>query len=235
MIKSVVKDQKRYIKLWKLEIPYEVDVQYDARKLKVLGCSFTYYRDVITKDMYIKLFNYRVYLRKSRRVRHYAMRDKLSVDVCEKLLIEELEPKVGYKMNLKQPKTFNEKINWLKLHYHDPRVTVCADKFAVKEYAKELIGEEYIVPTIASWDCVDAIDFDALPNQFVLKVNWSSGFNIIVKDKSSLDLHEVKMKLNAWMQDSANSYFDTFNWGYKHMKPMIYAEEYIEQHTSINI
>ncbi|MBQ9841125.1 MAG: hypothetical protein IJO78_05970 [Erysipelotrichaceae bacterium] len=229
MIKKIVKDQKRYIQLGKLEIPYEVEVCYDARKIKLLGFSFTYFRDVVSKEKYIKILNKRVYFHKSRRMRHYAMRDRLSLENCEKLLVKEISPHVGYTMDLKNPRTFNEKINWLKLHYHDPRVTVCADKFAVKDYAKELIGEKYIVPTIGSWNCVDEIDFESLPNQFVLKVNWSSGFNIIVKDKSSLDLKDVKLKLSSWMKESANSYYDTFNWGYKHMKPVIFAEEYIEQ------
>ena len=231
MIKKIVKDEKRYIKLGNLEIPYEVEVCKDKHKIKVLGCSFTYYRDIITKNKYIKLNHKKIYFKKARRVRHYQMKDRLNLEVIEQLLVKELEPYVGYKMDLQNPKTFNEKINWLKLHNHDPRITVCADKFAVKEYAKTLIGEEYVVPTLGSWHCFEEIDFDQLPNQFVLKVNWSSGFNIIVKDKSTLDLEMVKMKLDAWMDVSANSYYDTFNWGYKNMKPIIFAEEYIEQHN----
>ena len=229
LFKKIIKNDKRYIKLGVLEVPYEVEVHHNQRKIKLLGCSFTYYRDVITKDKYFLLFSKKVYLHKSRRVRHYAMKDRLNLDVCEQLLVKELESKVGYKMDLKNPKTFNEKINWLKLHNQDPRITVCADKFAVKEYAKTLIGEEYIVPTLGCWTCFEEIDFDQLPNQFVLKVNWSSGFNIVVKDKSLLDLEDVKLKISTWMQPSANSYYDTFNWGYKNMKPVIYAEEYIEQ------
>ncbi|KLI27805.1 ATP-grasp fold amidoligase family protein, partial [Brachyspira hyodysenteriae] len=82
---------------------------------------------------------------------------------------------VGYEPNLENPKTFNEKLQWLKLYYHDTLMTKCADKYAVREYIKETIGEEYLIPLIGVWDRVEDINFDSLPNQFVLKVNWGSG------------------------------------------------------------
>ncbi|KLI14636.1 ATP-grasp fold amidoligase family protein, partial [Brachyspira hyodysenteriae] len=82
--------------------------------------------------------------------------------------------------------------------YHDPLMTICADKYAVREYIKETIGEEYLIPLIGVWDKVEDIDFNSLPNQFVLKVNWGSGQNIIVKDKSTLNIEEIKKKLEYW-------------------------------------
>ena len=95
----------------------------------------------------------------------------------------------------------------MKLYYQDPLITKCADKYAVKEYVKETIGEQYAVKTIASWNKPEDIDFDQLPDQFVLKVNWSSGYNIIVKDKSKLNKPQTIAKLKRWMQPDRNAYF----------------------------
>lgn len=136
---------------------------------------------------------------------------------------------VHYFPDFDRPRTFNEKIHWLKLYYHNPLITKCCDKYAVKEYVKEVLGEGYTVPTIAAWNNVNEIDFDALPEKFALKVNWSSGYNIIVKDKAKLDVNSAKAKISQWMQPWNNSYYVNFNWGYKNMKPVIYAEQYIEQ------
>ena len=147
----------------------------------------------------------------------------------KEILNEAFTRKVGYPINWDNPQSMNEKIMWLKLNYQNPLITKCADKFAVKDYAAEIIGEEYIVPTIASWTNPDDIDFDALPDKFVLKVNWSSGYNIIVKDKSKLDIKQTREKLRSWIKPDRNSYYQYFNWGYKNMKPVIYAEKYIEQ------
>ncbi len=133
----------------------------------------------------------------------------------------------GYFPDFEHPQSFNEKIHWLKLNYHNPLITICCDKFAVKQYAKDILGEDYSVPTLAVWENVNNINFDDLPKKFVLKVNWSSGYNIIVNDKSLLDVDEIKHRINQWMQPYNNSYYVNFNWGYKNMKPVVYAEEYL--------
>lgn len=153
----------------------------------------------------------------------------LTEEKKREILENNFKRRVGYDLNLDEPKSFNEKIMWLKLYYQDPLITKCCDKYAVKDYVTEKIGEEYIVPTIAVWDNPDDIDFDKLPEQFVLKVNWSSGYNIICKDKSKLDPEATKRQLKKWMQPDRNAYYQLFNWGFKHMKPTVYAEEYIEQ------
>lgn len=153
----------------------------------------------------------------------------LTEEKKREILENNFKRRVGYDLNLDEPKSFNEKIMWLKLYYQDPLITKCCDKYAVKDYVTEKIGEEYIVPTIAVWDNPDDIDFDKLPEQFVLKVNWSSGYNIICKDKSKLDPEATKRQLKKWMQPDRNAYYQLFNWGFKHMKPVVYAEEYIEQ------
>lgn len=160
---------------------------------------------------------------------HYNMGEMLNEKKKIEILKEAFLNRCGYELNLENPTTMNEKIMWMKLYYQDPLITKCADKYAVKDYVKEVVGEKYIVPTIASWSDPDEIDFDSLPDQFVLKVNWSSGYNIIVKDKSQLDIEAAKKKLRRWIQPDRNAYYQYFNWGYKHMKPVIYAEKYIEQ------
>ena len=160
---------------------------------------------------------------------HYRMGILLTEEKKKEILSEAFRTRVGYELNLENPKTFNEKIMWTKLYYQNPLITICSDKYAVKDYVKETIGEEYYVPTIASWDDPDKIDFDALPDRFVLKVNWSSGYNIIVKDKSTLNIPATRETLKAWMKPDRNSYYQYFNWGFKHAKPVVYAEEYLEQ------
>ena len=129
---------------------------------------------------------------------HYNMGILLTEQKKKEILKENFLRRVGYELNIDNPKTFNEKIMWSKLYYQNPLITQCCDKYAVKDYVTETIGEEYIVKTIAQWDDPDDIDFDALPDRFVLKVNWSSGYNIVVSDKSKLDIADARRKLKLW-------------------------------------
>ena len=147
----------------------------------------------------------------------------------EDFIKKEFKKYLGYDLNLENPKTFNEKIQWIKLYYNDPLMTKCADKYLVREYIKEKIGEEYLIPLLGVWDKPEDIDFDSLPNQFVLKVNWGSGQNIIVKDKSKLNINETISKLKYWLEPFSNHYFYSYEWAYKNIKPKIICEKYIEQ------
>lgn len=160
---------------------------------------------------------------------HYEMGVLLTEEKKKEILKEHFLMRVGYELNLDEPRTFNEKIMWSKLYYQNPLITKCCDKFAVKDYVKEVIGEEYVIPGIAHWSDPDDIDFDSLPDRFVLKVNWSSGYNIIVRDKSQLDIEATRKKLKKWMKPDRNAYYQFFNWGFKNVKPVVYAEEYLEQ------
>lgn len=94
--------------------------------------------------------------------------------------------------NFKNPKTYNEKLQWLKLHDRNPEYMKIVDKYEVKEYVSKLIGEEYIIPTLGIWDRFDDIDFDKLPNQFVLKCTHDSEGLVIVKDKKQLNINAYK-------------------------------------------
>ena len=128
--------------------------------------------------------------------------------------------------NLRNPEGFNEKMQWLKLHDHNPVYTKMVDKIEAKKYVASLIGDEYIIPTFAEWDNVDDIDFSVLPNQFVLKSNHDSGSLIICKDKKELDIEKAKRKM-ATSYDN-NGYWYGREWPYKNVKPRFLAEQYME-------
>ena len=108
----------------------------------------------------------------------------------------------GKKLNLNNPKTFNEKLQWLKLYDRDPEYTAMVDKYEAKKYVAERIGEEYIIPTLGVWDKVEDIDFDSLPNQFVLKCTHDSGGLVICRDKSLLNVEEAKKKLEKSLKNN---------------------------------
>ncbi len=137
---------------------------------------------------------------------------------------------VGYFPNIEKPQTLNEKILWLTQHYCNPLTRICADKYLVKDYIKQELGEDLCVPTLAVYKSVYDIDLNKLPEKFVLKVNWGWGGKqvIIVKDKSKANIDEIRMKIDDWIQPWNNFFYISYDWGYKNMKPVIYAEEYIE-------
>lgn len=167
----------------------------------------------------------------SQKYTHYLLdkEGKLTDAKKKEILSEIFKRRLGYGISWTAPRTFNSKIMWLKLNYQNPLITRCSDKFAVKDYVDETIGKGHVVPTIDWWTDPDDIDFEKLPEQFVLKVNWSSGFNIIIKDKSEIDEEQIRKQLRTWTRSSQNSYYQMFNWGYKYMSPVIYAEEYISE------
>lgn len=127
--------------------------------------------------------------------------------------------------DLKNPKTFNEKLNWLKLHDHNPIYSKLVDKYEVKPIVANMIGEEYIIPTLGVWDHFDEINFDALPRQFVLKCTHDSEGVVIVRDKDKLKKSEAKKKLEDALRQ--NFFFIGREWPYKNVKPRIIAEPYL--------
>lgn len=133
---------------------------------------------------------------------------------------------MGKKLDLKNPKTFNEKLQWLKLYDRKPIYTTMVDKYAVKKYVADLIGEEYIIPTLGVWDSFDEIDFDSLPDQFVLKCTHDSGGLVICRDKSKLDIKAAKAKIEKCLK--CKYYWGTREWPYKDVKPRIIAEKYMQ-------
>ncbi|MBQ7410444.1 MAG: glycosyl transferase [Clostridia bacterium] len=139
--------------------------------------------------------------------------------------------KILYKFIMKKecdfdsPKTYNEKLQYLKLYNRNPLYTKLVDKFEVKEYVKKIIGEEYIIPTLGVWDSFDEINFEELPEQFVLKCTHDSGGLVIVTDKSKFDKKKAKRKIEHCLK--RNYFYNNREWPYKDIKPRIIAEKYM--------
>lgn len=134
--------------------------------------------------------------------------------------------KMGKPLELENPQTFNEKIQWLKLHDRNPIYTQWVDKYEAKKLAAKAIGEEYIIPTLGVWNHFDEIDFSKLPDQFVLKCTHDSGGLVICKDKSKLDMAAAKRKIESCLKH--NFFWGQREWPYKDVKPRIIAEAYME-------
>ena len=129
-------------------------------------------------------------------------------------------------LDLKDPKTYNEKIQWLKLYNRNPFYTTLVDKHEVKKYISDVLGDEYVIPTLGIWDRFDDIDFDSLPERFALKCTHDSGSYVICKSKKDLDISAAKKKIERSMKN--NWYKVTREWPYKNVKKRIIAEQYLE-------
>lgn len=142
--------------------------------------------------------------------------------------------KMGHRLDLKSPKTFTEKIQWLKLYNRKPEYTLMVDKYAVKKYVADIIGEKYIIPTLGVWDKPEDIDWDALPNEFVLKTTHGGGSGgvVICKDKKTFDRNKAILTL----RDSMNSdiYRSLREWPYKDVKKRVLVEKYMAPKDMVN-
>lgn len=152
------------------------------------------------------------------RIRHF-LPDSLYIKVLYKL-------EMGIYPNLRNPCLFTEKIQWLKLYNRKDEYTMMVDKYEVKHYVSSIIGEKYIIPTIGVWDNFEEIDFNTLPNQFVLKTTQGSHASIICRDKKNFDIEAARLFFKH------NQYKSPYNlykeWAYKNVKPRIIAEIYME-------
>ncbi|MDR0907701.1 MAG: hypothetical protein LBM63_03740 [Rikenellaceae bacterium] len=158
---------------------------------------------------------------------------RLSPIIPERLYLKWLfRLKMGYRLNLDNPQTFSEKLQWLKLYNRKPEYTQMVDKYAVKEYVASLIGEEYIIPTLGVWERAEDIEWDKLPDKFVLKTTHGGGGCgvVICRDKSSLNRGEVIKKLNRSMK--SDIYRTLKEWPYKNVHRRIIAEELLEDKES---
>lgn len=148
----------------------------------------------------------------------------------EKYLRKMFKARLHKELNLDEPQTFNEKLQWLKLYNRKPEYTMMVDKYKVREYIAKTLGEEYLIPLIGVWDAPDEIDFDALPDQFVLKCNHNSGLGMcICKDKSKLDIPKVKAELRKGLKQ--DYYLTGREWPYKDVPRKIIAERYMIDKT----
>ena len=134
------------------------------------------------------------------------------------------------KLDLKNPQTFNEKLQWLKLYNRKPLYTTMVDKYEVKSYVSSIIGSEYIIKTLGIYENFDDIDFSKLPDRFVIKCTHDSGGVVICKDKSKFDISKARKKINECLK--SNFYFMGREWPYKNVKPRIIIEEFLDNHDN---
>lgn len=149
----------------------------------------------------------------------------------EEYLKRKFRAVMGRELDLDNPKTFNEKLQWLKLYNRKPEYTMMVDKVLVRDYIASTIGEEYLIPLLGVWDDPDEIDFDKLPDQFVLKCNHNSGTGLCVcKDKSTLNIETVKTRLRKGLAE--NYYISNREWSYRDIPRKIIGEKYMEDAIS---
>lgn len=139
----------------------------------------------------------------------------------------------GTRLDLKNPQTFSEKIQWLKIYDHRPEYTQMVDKYRVRAYIKEKIGEDYLIPLLGVWDTAEEIDYNDLPNRFVLKCNHDSGSVLVCKEKKLFNQEAAKKKLNERLK--IGTYWPLREWAYKNVKPCIVAEQFMESERGRNL
>lgn len=132
----------------------------------------------------------------------------------------------GKKLNLEHPSTFSEKLQWLKINYHNPLCTSLSDKIEAKNILSKYIDEKHIPKVLGVWNSFDEIDFEKLPNRFVLKTNHDCGGNVICLDKSNFDYAAAKTKIQDHL--SKNYYWHNREWPYKNISPKVFAEKFLE-------
>lgn len=141
--------------------------------------------------------------------------------------------RVGKKLNLDVPKTFNEKIQWLKLYDRKPEYTNLVDKYEVRRHIANTIGEKHLIPLYGVYNTFDEINFESLPSQFVLKPTHTSGNIYICKDKSKIDFISLRKEINAWLK--REYYWPNREWPYKNIKPRIICEKYMVDESNIEL
>lgn len=151
----------------------------------------------------------------------------LPVEKYEEGLKYWYKKQTGKELNLVNPQTYNEKIQWVKLFGITPLMTKLSDKYMVREWIADQIGSEYLVKLLGVWDGFENINFDELPEKFVLKCTHGSGFNEIVKNKAELDIKEVAHKFDVWMRTNL-AFQEGLELQYRDIVPRIIAEEYME-------
>lgn len=173
------------------------------------------------KKIFFYLLNDRrvLYLYILNRLSHLFFSDKLYISIKYRLSL-------GESINLDNPQSFNEKLNWLKLYDRNPLYTILVDKYEVKKYVSEIIGAEYIVPSYGVWNKFEDINFEKLPSSFVLKATHDSSGVLICSSKSSFDFKGASKRLNRVLD--RNYFYSCREWPYKNVQPRIIADEYLK-------
>lgn len=172
---------------------------------------------------------YRV-IKTKKQIREINNRAKLSWDDQIALVEKTYATRVGHPLDWCNLRTYTEKMQWAKMYDYDPVKSLLSDKYAVRNWIKEKIGEKYLIPLLGCWESFDEIDFDSLPEQFVLKTNNGSGTNLIVRDKSKLDLKKTKRLVNNWLETKFDCK-NPFEYQYRDIEPKIIAEKFMKTET----
>lgn len=213
-------------------------IEQSARKILITNLSdkiysnyYNYMKDVYIKKTYHVKDNSRsLYNRFLNKILNCPFSKKISNDIYLKL---KFKLKLGRNLNLKNPQTFNEKLQWLKVYDHNPQYTMMVDKYLVRDYVSEKIGEEYLVPLLGVYDSFEEIDFSRLPEKFVIKCNHDSGGLVICRDKNKLDISYACEKINKCLK--RNYYYSSREWPYKNVKPKIIIEKFLEDKNNTSI
>lgn len=185
------------------------------QNLRIFGIQY----ELFILSSHIRKYDKWEYLEKNQEF--YKQLDKSKYEAA---LTEWYYRSTGYRLDLENPKRFTEKMQWVKLHASTQEKGYLADKYEVRNWIREKIGEEYLIPLLGVWESVSEIDFDALPDSFVLKCNHGSGMNIIIRDKGKVDLEEIKKKLDLWLSLNYGFCNGAFELHYQYIKPRIIAE-----------
>lgn len=161
-----------------------------------------------------------------RRKRHFKRRMEIKY-LFRRMVKRQFRRNLGYVPDFDHPQTLNEKLQWFKMHVRDSKITMCADKYAVREYVKEKIGEQYLVPLYGVYDSIQEINIDQLPEQFVLKPNHESGRVLICRNKKDINWTKAADTLNRWLHE--NFYYEWGEWQYKDIPPKIICEKLLTE------
>lgn len=208
------------------QIPVETPKKYNENVLYILAFGSKHNREEVHKQLLSlgiedeDIFTYYMDFE------DYEFRSTIPSEYY-KMIVEEMALRlIGKPLDLDEPRTYNEILNWEKFHVQDERKTYLADKIQVRKWVSKEIGEEFLNKVYYVWDNVMDINFDMLPDAFVLKTNNGSGRNIIVKDKTKIDIEKIRQQLKDWLVH--NFYYVGFEIQYRDIKPQIICEEYLE-------
>lgn len=151
--------------------------------------------------------------------------------IIKKSIFKNFKRKVGYTPNIDYPQTFNEKLQWLKLYYRNYNMPLCADKYCVRDFVSEHGLVEHLVKLYGKYNKFSEINFDELPNRFVIKVNHNSGGVFVVKDKNIFDTKHIEIQITKLLSRLYEHGINNGEWHYFYIKPSIIIEEYIEDHS----
>ncbi len=178
------------------------------------------------KKWFPNLYEWYMHLKRKRCIKDIKRRKKLNKNEYELEISKQYKQRIGHEINWNNLETYTEKMQWAKLYDNDPKKSELTDKFKVREWVAEKIGQEYLIGLLGVWNNFDEIDFSKLPDRFVLKTNHGSGTNVIVKDKRLLNNKITKRKFKDWLETDFG--YKSFELHYSKIAPKIIAEEYIE-------